>query len=255
MPNCPNCGQTTERTGDWACPWCGYPLLAKSYKRIPKTYRQLREERPESRRPQVHGEVNEVLPEDEVTAVTPEPEAEPVVEPEVEFSPEPGPEAAGEPEEVAGAEVVTSEAEPVAGTVLEPASEPEAAVEPEVEPDIEPEPVAEAGPAVTAMDITVEELVSAYETEGTAADARFAGKVLNITGVVDRVEVKSAIDVYYINLGSAERDLGQGVRCVFSGQNGIALAKLDIGQKVTVQGRYDGSIMDIALRNCILLRQ
>ena len=44
MRKCPNCGQTAERTEDWACQWCGYPLLSRSYKKIPKTYRQLKEQ-------------------------------------------------------------------------------------------------------------------------------------------------------------------------------------------------------------------
>ena len=85
MRKCPNCGQTAERTEDWACQWCGYPLLSKSYKKIPKTYRQLKEERP---------------PE-------PEPEPEPVAEPEP--VPEPEPEPVPEPESAAGTMKVTVE--------------------------------------------------------------------------------------------------------------------------------------------------
>ena len=42
MPKCPNCGQPAERTEDWACRWCGYPLLSPSYRKIPKTYEQLK---------------------------------------------------------------------------------------------------------------------------------------------------------------------------------------------------------------------
>jgi membrane protease YdiL (CAAX protease family)/DNA-directed RNA polymerase subunit RPC12/RpoP len=45
MPRCPNCGRKALRTEDWACQWCGYPLLSKSYKKIPKTYKELREEK------------------------------------------------------------------------------------------------------------------------------------------------------------------------------------------------------------------
>ena len=44
MKDCPNCGRPTLRTEDWACQWCGYPLLSKSYKKIPKTYREIKEE-------------------------------------------------------------------------------------------------------------------------------------------------------------------------------------------------------------------
>jgi hypothetical protein len=45
MKKCPNCSRPTKRTLDWACQWCGYPLVSKSYKRIPKTFRELKEER------------------------------------------------------------------------------------------------------------------------------------------------------------------------------------------------------------------
>ena len=45
MPNCPNCGLPTKRTEDWTCQLCGHPLLSKSYKQIPKTYKQVQEER------------------------------------------------------------------------------------------------------------------------------------------------------------------------------------------------------------------
>lgn len=45
MQRCPNCSRPTKRTEDWACQWCGYPLISKSYKKIPKTFRQLKEDR------------------------------------------------------------------------------------------------------------------------------------------------------------------------------------------------------------------
>ena len=44
MPRCPNCGQQTERTSDWACKLCGYPLTSSSFRTIEKTYRQVKEE-------------------------------------------------------------------------------------------------------------------------------------------------------------------------------------------------------------------
>ena len=45
MPKCPNCGQKTKRTEDLDCQWCGYPLLSKSYKKIPEINKQLKEEK------------------------------------------------------------------------------------------------------------------------------------------------------------------------------------------------------------------
>ena len=45
MPRCPNCARETMRTEDWACMYCGYPLISRAFKKIEKTYRQIKEER------------------------------------------------------------------------------------------------------------------------------------------------------------------------------------------------------------------
>jgi hypothetical protein len=45
MAACPNCGRQTLRTKDWACQWCGYPLISRAFKAIDKTFKELQEER------------------------------------------------------------------------------------------------------------------------------------------------------------------------------------------------------------------
>ena len=45
LRKCPNCHREALRTEDLACQWCGYPLTSRSYKKIAKTYEELREER------------------------------------------------------------------------------------------------------------------------------------------------------------------------------------------------------------------
>ncbi len=104
------------------------------------------------------------------------------------------------------------------------------------------------------MELTVDEVISAYETEGTAADSRFVNKILRISGTVDKIEVRAAMDIYFINLvGSSENSLRQRMRCVFSREHGSELQQLTTGQEVTVQGKYDGSIISISMRDCILV--
>jgi len=170
MPKCTNCGRETLRTEDWVCQWCGYPLLSYSYKKIPKTYKQLKEER-------LH------KPEQEVEIIQ--------------------------------------------------------------EPEPEPEPV--------AMELTVEELLSAYETDEVAADAKFANKLLRVTGVVATIDVKDMLDIHYIRLTGAERNLLQSVQCMFDKKHAPVLEKLEKGQTVTVQGKYTGSIIAIRMIDCVLV--
>ena len=290
MRRCPNCDQATERTEDWACPWCGYPLLSDSFKKMPKTYRQLKEEGLQRQKPAAEEEaeaepVLETKPEEETA-----PETEPEQMPEAEaIGPEPGPIPVPEPEtvvepkpevrpEVEAVGEPTTEAkpalepEPVTEAEPDPEAkpEPEPASEPEPEPALETEPeeetvtesVAEPGPEPTpavepvssAMELTVDEVFSAYEAEGAGADAKFVNRVLRVTGVVDRIEVKDIQDIYYINLTSTEKKLVQHMRCVFDREYGPELNQLTVGQSVTVQGKYDGSIIDVRMSDCVLVQ-
>ena len=206
MGKCPNCGRATARTEDWACQWCGYPLLSGFYKKLAKTFKQLKGEAPH---------LQESSAVEETAEQAPEPKPEPIQQPE----PEPVP----EPEQVA-------ESKP------EPIQQPE------------PEPV----PA--AKETTVEELISAYEVDEAAADAEFVNKILKLTGVVTKIEVNDFIDVYYIVLSTAEKKLPQGVRCLFDKKYGPELSQLTKEHTVTVQGKYNGSIIAMRMRDCALVR-
>jgi len=210
MQKCPNCGQTTVRTEDWACQWCGYPLLSESYKKVTKTYKQLKEEKLDKRKPLVREEI----------------EPEPIMKPEP-----------------------VSESEP------EPIMKPEPVSESEPEPIMKPEPVSELEPEPlpAAIEVTAEEVLSAYETDGVAADAKFVSKILKVTGVVNRIEVSDVRDVYEIRLTSTEKTHSESVRCTFNKKHGAELEQLTTGQTVAVQGKYDGSIIEIRIIDCVLV--
>jgi len=227
MPKCPNCGQTTARTEDWACQWCGYPLLSESYEKIPKTYRQLKEEKLYKQEPPVIEETAPSPPPNHGTlppTYTLESEREPMPEPEPELKPELEPESITEPK-------------------------PELASEKQREGIPEPEPE----PTPTAIEITVEELCSAYRVDKVAADAKFANKILTVTGVVGRVVVNDIHDVYYIILTSAEKKEEWNVRCTFDKKHEPELNRLAAGQTVTAQGKYNGFKINILMRDCVLV--
>ncbi|MDP2731270.1 MAG: hypothetical protein Q8O55_12450 [Dehalococcoidales bacterium] len=230
MAKCPNCGRETARTEDWGCQWCGYPLLSGSYKKLDKTFRELREER---------------LPRSVVEETTSEPEPAEEAEPELlveEAKPEPEPEPPSALEAEPEAEPPAPEAVPVSEAIAtpEPVSEPE--------PEVKPEPV------TVAAEMTVEELLSAYLRDEAGANAKLGNQVLRVKGLVDRIEVKEALDIYYITLNSAEKNvLLQGIRCIFDQSHKDELARLTAGQAVTVQGKCGGSIIDLRLRDCVLV--
>lgn len=103
------------------------------------------------------------------------------------------------------------------------------------------------------VEVTVEELLSIHEVDEVAANAKFANKILKVTGVVGKIEVKDKLAIYYINLESTEKTLLQNVRCTFGKKHGPELNQLAKGQTVTVQGKYDGYTIDIFVRDCVLV--
>ncbi|MFC2022918.1 hypothetical protein ACFLTL_02015 [Chloroflexota bacterium] len=360
MLNCPNCGQPTKRTEDWACFLCGYPLLSRSYRKIPKTYKQLKEERSheqlsrlteDTASPKIElsfEELFSIFTSDQVEAdtrfknkilsvtgavakivvdydgdiyyvsltgaqknaeynvncifdknnssqltvltdgqkvtivgkydsyemnilikdcflvslpPTMEPPASPVTNdislrpthtleseeksaPEPEIEPEPTPELA--PVTEPASKLITEPAR-VIEPELDLTSEPEPIEEPE--PELPPEPE----PDLPALEVSVDELLASYATDEAVTDVKFGGKILNITGIVNRIEVKDYLDLDYIYLTSAENTILDHVRCFFNKQHGPELNQLTKGQKVTVQGTYHGSIVNMRLLGCILV--
>jgi len=266
MPKCPNCGRETKRTEDWACQWCGQPLLSGAFKKIDKTYRQLQEERLIEARPKLEEEprVQPSLAVEAELEMAPEP-APPQPEPEIELEaepsspPEPVPEIEAEIEEELAVppepEAETAEEAVAEAEELEPVPEPIPA--PEVQaramakqaavPLLEPEPEADM---VTA---TVDELNSAFNADKRATNDKLTDKVLKVTGTVDKIFVKDHLDIYYIMLSGLAKPAKWQVRCTFGREHSPQLTRLTVGQTETVTGKYAGYERNIILKDCHLV--
>ncbi len=294
MPRCPNCGREALRTEDWACQWCGHPLLSSAFKRIPKTYRELQEER----------SLNVSLAPEEEPEPAPAAEAEAEVEPPPAPAPEPppappeaeaAPEAPPPPEPVAAVEAevevereaapppepeteATEDEKPVNEPELAPVAEVEVESAPETEPppEAEPakEPIAEAEPEVAAVpaqepvsaptlepdpatgtiNATVEELNAAFSSDRAGTNAKLLNKLLQVTGPVHKIVVKDNLDIFYIILAGAGRPSTWQVRCTFSREHSAHLSRLTEGQEQMVQGTYVGYERNIILKECSLVQ-
>ncbi len=291
MPRCPNCGRETLRTEDWACQWCGNPLLSGAFKKIPQTYRELQEERSFEMRPVLEDEpapapVAAVEVESTPRAPEPELEAPPVPEPQPPPMPEPEPEIAPEtpapPEPVAEVEAEVkaeseiepspepegepvveekpiAEAEPVAVAEVEaePAPEPATEIEPEVEAAPAAGPVAatalEPDTATGAISTTVEGLNASFNSDKAGTNNKLLNKVLQVTGTVKKVIAKDHLDIFYIILAGAGGPSALQVRCTFSREHNTYLSRLTDGQTATVQGTYVGYERNIILKECSLV--
>jgi DNA-directed RNA polymerase subunit RPC12/RpoP len=269
MAKCHNCGRETLRTEDWACQWCGHPLLYGSFKKIDKTYRQLKEERlnktvreekiiqePEME-PEIEKEIEPKQDLEVIKRIKLEPESELEIENDVIQEMEKETVQEAEPEE----KVEESEPE----SVVEPEGEPSKAVEDKNETEVEPEeeikpepevveePEPEPEPENADMELTVTEILAAYDEDDVTADEKFVNKILRVTGTVSMIDIKAKLDTHYIRLAGSGGDPWQSVQCIFDKKHSSALGQLEKGQTVTVQGRYSGSIIAIRMVDCVLV--
>ena len=280
MQKCPNCGQPTARTKDWACQWCGYPLTSKSFRPIPQTYQELKDERryegklPEEQEAEViYPAATRPLP--PTPAPEPEPEiesvleSEPVAEPEIELEPVTESEPEPEPEPAKPKpkprqqrkKAPEPEPEPVAEARPEPTPAPEPVAEPEVEPVMEskveptPEPESfagiDAGPDV--IEAGVEQLYPAFIADAAATDAKLKNKTLRVTGLLYRTVINENLDVGYIILTSAKKYGEWKVSCTFDKEYESQLQQLTAEKEITVQGKYDGFGANVQIKDCILV--
>ncbi|UCB42006.1 MAG: hypothetical protein JSV77_05890 [Dehalococcoidales bacterium] len=233
MANCPNCGLSTVRTKDWACQWCGYPLVSGIYGKTSKTFAELKHER--------EGEaITTALLIESEPATEPEPETNQVAE--IEASTEPEPEPAQETTDDTAVSEPALEEEPEPEPVME--QEPTSEEEPEPKADKEPEPVQE---------VTVAELCSSYQSYGMAGHDEFKDSVFRVRGMVDSVVNKDVVGQYRVALTDNEpHPLGE-VYCKFGKDDAAELNRLTVGQELTVEGRYEGFVTNIVLTDCALV--
>lgn len=284
MPKCPNCGQEALRTEDWACQWCGYPLTSPAFKKIDKTWKEIKDggpggEKPfDFQRPAVPSEPSEDVSKEipvlkSELGVKPPPKVEPPRRPAVK--PEPVPEIreesrpvarlAPQPEPIAEVEqpVVELKSPPPPSEVL---ITPPPVVRQEVPPPVKSEPVVmsvqQPPPAPVpqpkpvaepVIALTVDELLSAYMLNDVSAHEKFTDKTLSVTGIVGKVMVNDARAVYSVFLSSAEISGFRDVECRFPQQYASIISQAKPGQKVTIQGKYFGYVINVILRSCELV--
>lgn len=119
------------------------------------------------------------------------------------------------------------------------------------------EPVQATTPAVAqpkeeVITVGVEELCTSYEKNEVAADKKYKGKLIKITGKVDDIK-KDILDDLYVTLKrQKDFELCQP-QCFFDDEYEDQLANLNKGQTVTIIGRADGLFMNVIIREARLV--
>lgn len=104
--------------------------------------------------------------------------------------------------------------------------------------------------AVQAADLLAE-----FKADADAADRKYEGKYLEVTGVVERTGRSK--EGLYVVLHGGDEAAKVKIECYFDlvDHNGEArLLQLKLGQTVTIRGEYDGQVSHLQLRECELVR-
>ena len=93
--------------------------------------------------------------------------------------------------------------------------------------------------------VSAAQLFDEYESDEAAANEKYKGKVIIVTGVISRI--------YRAFLYTPYVELQAGVRCNFSDTEDPSMLKLSEGQTISMKGRGDrflSSIIGVELRGC-----
>lgn len=96
------------------------------------------------------------------------------------------------------------------------------------------------------------QLLSEYKSNEVAADQKYKGKILEVSGIVGDIK-KDILDDLYVTLGSGGRFEMQQVRCSFQKKYTERLASLRKHSRLTVRGRCKGLMMNVMLEDCIIV--
>ena len=94
-----------------------------------------------------------------------------------------------------------------------------------------------------AIKVDASNLYDEYKDNEVAADAKYKGKVVEVSGEIDHIS--SSFGKSSVTLGGM-----LGATCYFSKSEEGVLASLSKGQVITVRGTVDGKLMGVNLKNC-----
>lgn len=97
------------------------------------------------------------------------------------------------------------------------------------------------------IEISAAELFAAYDENEVAADNKYKGKKLKITGTVEDIG-KDILDDTYITLDCGE--LIFSIQCYFANDQLSAVAELKKGDTITLIGVCKGETGNVIIKNC-----
>ena len=97
--------------------------------------------------------------------------------------------------------------------------------------------------------LSADQLFAEYRANEVAADAKYKGKVVLVSGTIQAIG-KDITDEAYIVIGGA--GFMDGVQCMFTKGEQSSVARLSKGQRVSVKGQVSGKMGNVLLRRSTL---
>ena len=110
-----------------------------------------------------------------------------------------------------------------------------------------PDPAAKPTPAVAPTDVALKTLLSEYKENQVRADDAFKDEVVRVKGHVWEVK-KGLFDEIFVTLGPTKRWQLPMAACFVTDE--AAAKRLNKGDAVTAEGRVDGLLVNVLLRDC-----
>ncbi len=101
-----------------------------------------------------------------------------------------------------------------------------------------------------AIQISAIDLFAEYEKNGVAADNKFKGKEIEVSGEIESID-KDILDDLFVNLKGDEIGM-LGVQCYFKDKNNNDLNNLKKGDSITIIGIGNGKTINVTLKKCRL---
>ncbi len=102
------------------------------------------------------------------------------------------------------------------------------------------------------IEVSANDIFSSFEENEVAAEEKFEGKLVKITGIVSEINSKSALTSANVLL-KVDGTVFGCVQCNFNSENSKALANIEKGQTITIIGTCGGlSLYNVMINACEL---
>jgi hypothetical protein len=114
---------------------------------------------------------------------------------------------------------------------------------------------AEADRRARTVVVSAADLLQEFRDDPESADRKYAGKYLEISGVVQRIGQGRHETSFLILTGGDEKGKLK-IECFFDmadKKEEAQIKRLDKGQSITVRGEYDRQVSNVQVRECVLV--